>query len=284
MTSRYITTNRFAMATGFSLIELLVVMAIVSILVAILFPVFATAREKARQATCSSNLRQLGLAFIQYEQDYDESFLIGTDNLRSVGWAYDLYPYVKLTAVYVCPDDLSVPTIAQSNSGYSTCSYFVNPWLTGFNASTTPGSPVVANQMIAPSMTVELGECAGGLMATTASDLSPSSDGLVYYNQMTAIATGYTGADEYAALELANPSMHLVYPGRHTGGANWLAFDGHVKWLLGSQVSPGRCWFGPGGELNTWPENTMNRNPAGTSSMTDSTTHTARFILTFSPA
>jgi prepilin-type N-terminal cleavage/methylation domain-containing protein len=87
---------------GFTLIELLVVIAIIAILAAILFPVFAKAREKARQISCASNEKQLGLGIIQYVQDYDERF---PDYAGDYGWAGQIYPYVKSTGVYKCPDD-----------------------------------------------------------------------------------------------------------------------------------------------------------------------------------
>ncbi|MCW3100391.1 MAG: prepilin-type N-terminal cleavage/methylation domain [Chthonomonadaceae bacterium] len=88
--------------TGFTLIELLVVIAIIAILAAILFPVFAQAREKARAISCLSNTKQIGTAFYMYVQDYDET----TPALGGpVGdWYYSLYPYNKSAALYFCPD------------------------------------------------------------------------------------------------------------------------------------------------------------------------------------
>lgn len=104
---------------GFTLIELLVVIAIIAILAAILFPVFAKAREKARQTSCTSNEKQLALAVLQYVQDYDERFLIGNNNGTSPageGWAGELYSYVKSTGVYACPDDASNPRLRNRNA------------------------------------------------------------------------------------------------------------------------------------------------------------------------
>src|SRR5579862_5491499 len=86
---------------AFTLIELLVVIAIIAILAAILFPVFAQAREKARAISCLSNVKQSGLALYMYVQDYDET----TPKLGSgTEWWTQLYPYVKNTGVFMCPD------------------------------------------------------------------------------------------------------------------------------------------------------------------------------------
>jgi prepilin-type N-terminal cleavage/methylation domain-containing protein len=105
---------------AFTLIELLVVIAIIAILAAILFPVFAQARDKARQASCLSNAKQLGLAAMMYVQDYDETFFWqgGWDEIRDVGagswgpyyntfirWPYAHLPYLKSEGVYQCPSD-----------------------------------------------------------------------------------------------------------------------------------------------------------------------------------
>ena len=89
--------------TGFTLIELLVVIAIIAILAAILFPVFARARENARRASCQSNLKQIGLGFMQYTQDYDEKYpeIYVADPLTS--WNYMVQPYVKSNQLFDCP-------------------------------------------------------------------------------------------------------------------------------------------------------------------------------------
>ena len=108
--------NESGKRSAFTLIELLVVIAIIAILAAILFPVFAQARAKARSAACLSNLKQLTLGFVMYSQDYDESFpqwkwdqsykngSVNKNDATSL-WCNAIFPYVKNNGVYKCPED-----------------------------------------------------------------------------------------------------------------------------------------------------------------------------------
>lgn len=117
---------------GFTLIELLVVIAIIAILAAILFPVFAKAREKARQASCQSNNKQIGLAFAQYTQDYDEKY-----SFREMGgptpasYRVVLTPYIKNTQIWRCPSNPSNSN-DWTNSNYS-ANYTLNDAAGQFN-------------------------------------------------------------------------------------------------------------------------------------------------------
>ena len=114
---------------GFTLIELLVVIAIIAIIAAILFPVFAQAREKARQAVCISNTRQIATAVRMYVQDYDETFPIfyAYNSSPAAGLAghkgveMELQPYTKNFDLFRCPDDSGVPFVANTPSAGGGC-------------------------------------------------------------------------------------------------------------------------------------------------------------------
>lgn len=124
------TKNFHSSRSGFTLIELLVVIAIIAILAAILFPVFAQAREKARQASCLSNLKQLTMGWLMYAQDYDETFPqwkwdvnwangSGNPNNNATSlWCNAIFPYVKNVQVYSCPSDARGITAQQAFGGW----------------------------------------------------------------------------------------------------------------------------------------------------------------------
>ncbi len=132
-------THRFAASrcprqtrqSAFTLIELLVVIAIIAILAAILFPVFARARENARRSSCQSNLKQIGLGILQYTQDYDELMPARYNNITG-SWRQVVQPYVKSTQLFACPSN---PNNAQDADGATVTrpavkrSYAANPHL-----------------------------------------------------------------------------------------------------------------------------------------------------------
>ena len=148
------TSNRRTIQ-AFTLIELLVVIAIIAILAAILFPVFARARENARRASCMSNLKQIGLGMMQYTQDYDETYPCpGNTSFNGesrnddgssdkASWRQKIYPYVKSTQLFSCPSnthnndlaDSGTPTVANSSVPRMPVSYLIN-----YNLYNSPGN------------------------------------------------------------------------------------------------------------------------------------------------
>jgi prepilin-type N-terminal cleavage/methylation domain-containing protein/prepilin-type processing-associated H-X9-DG protein len=234
---------------GFTLIELLVVIAIIAILAAILFPVFASAREKARQTSCASNEKQLGLAFLQYTEDYDEK-LPTSNGFLGMGWGGQIYPYVKSVGVFTCPDD---PTNAPA--GYHVCSYSGNLNLLRSDMSCCSNDPHPGQNiatLAAPSKTVLLNECQqiyailtdpveGGTGVTYHSPVN--NDGYLHYsyNGSTAglIMTGCMGTDVGCTPGSGWDVDIAASTGLHNGTSNFLMTDGHVKALHGDAVSDG---------------------------------------------
>jgi prepilin-type N-terminal cleavage/methylation domain-containing protein/prepilin-type processing-associated H-X9-DG protein len=125
---------------GFTLIELLVVIAIIAILAAILFPVFARARENARRASCQSNLKQIGLGLLQYSQDYDEKMTLiyyvpvanglswASSNTDEYKWMDAIFPYVKSEQLFTCPSSVNQPYMYNKRMPHSSAA---NGWPTG---------------------------------------------------------------------------------------------------------------------------------------------------------
>lgn len=109
-------------------------MAIISILAAMLFPVFARARENARKTSCLSNLKQLGLGFMQYAQDYDEAYPLSSFPATNISWTQSVQPYLKSLQLFRCPSDTGTRWQSPASppaSNYYTTSYIMSAWIAG---------------------------------------------------------------------------------------------------------------------------------------------------------
>ena len=208
----------FPRRRAFTLIELLVVIAIIAILAAILFPVFAQAREAARTTQCLSNVRQLSMGFMQYFQDYDEQF----PNIRKdTAWPYTVAPYIKSTGLLRCPNDASVnwTTPLPGKTALRLSTYTLNAYL-------APGVSTVAQ---------------GGNYPYLASIQKPAS--VIY---LTESPTNYDEA-YFHSYQWDPPTDTKHWPAgadypddvavaQHRGGFNCAFLDGHAKWVKWSQV------------------------------------------------
>jgi len=214
---------------GFTLIELLVVIAIIAILAAILFPVFARAREKARQASCSSNLKQIALGFAMYAQDYDEWCIPGRiaygnepSNCFGTGWSRVVQPYLNNQEILICPSDADPTTTTDQGTYQFPRSYSVNYTIHDLNTSEK------LSEIEEPAATISgCDSCTGhpGMHATT-------------YNGNP---IGSIWRDDYWP-----DSCHAAYSRcspEHNKMANFFFVDGHVKAMTApNTTSPVHMW------------------------------------------
>ena len=295
--------NRSRHERGFTLIELLVVIAIIAILAAILFPVFAQAREKARATSCSSNIRQAGLAIMQYTQDYDERYPNGYINqtgfpVRGMGWAGQSYAYIKNTGLLHCPDDTNSQK-TMNGFNYYPVSYAMNTNAAGaaIAAFASPASTVAMTEVF--GATARIDQPDEGLSTSSNLDLSPSTNGLpdptnAYLGALgdkwadgtgpdLKIAGGVMNAGSAGMFNGAAPD-YTAYTGPnavHSNGSNFLMADGHVKNLRPMQVSAGHKSFSGQDQATSSSNGRSGYNAAATDTMYADANHTQPVAATF---
>lgn len=206
---------------GFTLIEILIVVAIIALLAAILFPAFSRVREGARRSSCLSNTKQIGLGAMQYAQDYDERMvntytIYGPGNSNVAWWQDMLQPYMKSYQIVICPSQ-TPPTSYNSNRPTGA----PNPLLTSY-AGNNVFNDAGGNALFPPMR-------AGGIGAGRAlASLEEPSTTILF----TDVASTSMEIFSWSHTDLGSASQ---VDKRHLQGANFAFADGHSKWLRRTQ-------------------------------------------------
>jgi prepilin-type N-terminal cleavage/methylation domain-containing protein/prepilin-type processing-associated H-X9-DG protein len=223
---------------GFTLIELLVVIAIIAILAAILFPVFARAREKARQTSCLSNMKQIILGIKMYASDYDEENMVDVWQNNAgewVTWMDPVNPYIKNRELFFCPSAPDTPSTyyaapAGVTAAYSYCwpAWIPYDYYNWWNTIMFAGFPCGKNY--APNTSRPWGH-----WASLERSIHPAAAAMVIegymatYYPRTRSAFGWPNNTGFST----NPADTNFY--RHNGGMNIAFCDGHAKWVAGQK-------------------------------------------------
>lgn len=240
--------------SGFTLIELLVVIAIIGILAAILFPVFARARENARRTSCLSNMKQMGLGFMMYVQDYDDTYPFYQQSNGTVPetgfwyinnlwyWMNSIYPYVKSTQLFRCPSSLNQGT---SLASIRVANYGVNQNIIGTQAN----PPIKMAQIQTPAQSYMVLDAGQYNINYSAALSTAGTSGQVGHSHYL------PGACSFYTRTLASVSYAwqrddcLTY--RHLEGINVTYADGHAKWHNFKTIA-GESQKAGNGEPNAW--------------------------------
>lgn len=239
---------------AFTLIELLVVIAIIAILAAILFPVFARARENARRSSCQSNLKQIGLGIMQYTQDFDDRYPSGGHILAAANaqgcpganssqhchpWDVVIMPYVKSTQVFACPSNKrNSARVANSTNSWGTPIPGGIPVSYIANGGTSTSSLTQLAPSGSPMNPINLDQSGGG--AALPALEAPAQTILVFEHE-----TNTTDPDVYSVgrIGINAPTNNALDFTNHLNTSNYLFGDGHVKALKAwATVANGTMW------------------------------------------